>query len=214
MLHDGCTSRTCRFRNSILGNHETGPGPVFKYSEYINRIADAQWPLAYASGSASNRWFAFSVGQVAFVVFDTGTFAGTRLYMLVVDHRMCDGTTAHRRMDLSLCVSTGKAASEESRERLISLLPAAVSPTAVLPSTRCLLQWFWLNTTLAAINRTATPWLIAVGHRASENRRVSHIDLLKCPAPASSASQCTAPRRPTASATPRLRRSAMAGLAR
>lgn len=29
-------------------------------------------------------------------------------------------------------------------------------------------QWFWLNATLASINRTATPWLLAVGHRASE----------------------------------------------
>lgn len=54
------------------GNHETGPGPIFRYSEYINRIADAQWPLAFASGSDNNRWFSFSVGLVAFVVFDTG----------------------------------------------------------------------------------------------------------------------------------------------
>jgi hypothetical protein len=28
------------------------------------------------------------------------------------------------------------------------------------------LQWLWLNATLATINRTVTPWLFVIGHRA------------------------------------------------
>ena len=68
------------------GNHETGPGPDFKYSEYIHRIADAQWPLARASGSISNRWFSFSVGKVAFVVFDTGEGSSCHIQVRRVCH--------------------------------------------------------------------------------------------------------------------------------
>ena len=113
----------------ISGNHETGPGPVFKYSEYINRIADAQWPLAYASGSTSNRWFAFSVGQVAFVVFDTGAL-GASLYLLHVDHQNVPPPS-----DAWIYPSVYPLAKPQvgrSRERSICCLPACSSLTNVL----------------------------------------------------------------------------------
>ena len=94
------------------GNHE-GSGPLKPYTEFTQRLAFPQTPLANASGSGSNRWFLFTVGPVAFVALDPDAWIYPLVYPLLDE------------------------------------------------------QFAWLQGAMKTIDRSATPWVVFLVHRAA-----------------------------------------------
>jgi acid phosphatase type 7 len=93
------------------GNHETGP--LYDYSEFLNRLAPGQAALSAASNSSSVRWVAWEIeGAASFFMVDTDAWIYPLVYPLVQP------------------------------------------------------QWEWLRARLALVNRSRTPWVVVIGHRA------------------------------------------------
>ena len=121
-MNDGCSAVGDRFlaaaepyasRAPLVygnGNHESGP--LYQYSEFVNRLGAPQEALARASGSNSSRWLAWTVGRARFFSVDADAWAYPAVYGLAQP------------------------------------------------------QWEWLNASLAAVDRAATPWLVLFTHRA------------------------------------------------